>query len=137
MQMFKERLTEDLNYCAQIYNGCVPFCGGTTYSWANDTEYCVNIKNNTVTIVFRGTDSKKEWLSNLAFCKKVIPYGNYESEVRVHGGFITAYKKQTPRDRINSLIFDKPPQNEGNGQSRGAAPAGRWAGGFPFNIPHQ
>ncbi len=135
MQMFKERLTENLTYCAQIYNGCVPFCGGTTYSWSNDTEYCMNIKNNTMTIVFRGTDSKKEWLSNLAFCKKVIPYGNYESDVRVHGGFITAYKNKLVRDRIHSLISDKPCRIIVTGHSRGAALAVLCAVDLQYNFP--
>lgn len=47
-------------------------------------------------IVFRGSSSLRDWISNLQFwhedVKKSKPYGNLNSDVEVHTGFINQYK---------------------------------------------
>ncbi len=134
--MKAEILENALVKCAQIYNGCVPFLSGDTYSWKNSTEYCVNITDSTVTIVFRGTDSKSEWASNFAFCRKKIPYENTKSEIRVHSGFIDAYNNELVRDRIHKLIPHKPCRVVVTGHSRGAALAALCGVDLQYNFPH-
>ncbi len=136
MKVNYEILENALVKCAQIYNGCVPFLSGDTFSWRNTTEYCVNITENLVTIVFRGTDSKAEWTSNLAFCRKKLPYGNAKSHVMVHSGFIDAYNNEFVRTRIHKLIPDKRCRVIVSGHSRGAALAALCAVDLQYNFPY-
>lgn len=133
--MLSDDLVKALEYSSQIYSGNVPFCGGKIYCNMRDAEYCVNVKEDTVTIVFRGTDSKNEWLSNLAFCRKKIPYDNDESKIRVHTGFINAYKNDGVRKKIHSLIPNEPCRIVVTGHSRGAALAVLCAVDLQYNFP--
>ncbi|MDD5358352.1 MAG: lipase family protein [Candidatus Nanoarchaeia archaeon] len=47
--------------------------------------------NDAAWIVFRGTDSAKNIIMDLLFPQLVIPYGNHDSKIRVHGGFLLGY----------------------------------------------
>lgn len=48
---------------------------------------------NQLFIVFRGTECKiKDWLTDLNGFQTVVPYNNDSSPIRVHKGFIEAYK---------------------------------------------
>lgn len=122
--------------CAQIYTGCVPFVKGVTHSWSGATEYCINISDSICTIVFRGTDTAEEWRSNFAFCRKKIPYGNANSDVRVHEGFISAYSSTLVRKRIHELVPKRPCRVIVTGHSRGAALAALCALDLQYNFPY-
>ena len=88
---------------------------------ATDVSYCVWLKCCEMAVVFRGSDSKKDWDFNLNFFKKVIPYGNKDSKIKVHGGFITAYKSRGVRGNIRSLVSEKIRKITLAGHSYGAA----------------
>lgn len=50
--------------------------------------------NDTFIIKFNGTDfsDPKDVKTDFWFCKKIIPYGNFKSPIKVHAGFIESYK---------------------------------------------
>ncbi len=58
----------------------------------SDVYVVINSFAEGVLITFRGSDSKKDWKTNLTLIKKTIPYGNISSPIKVHSGFLTAYK---------------------------------------------
>lgn len=86
-----------------------------------DVSYHIRVKGDTLTVAFRGSDSKKDWSFNLDFFKKVIPYGNRDSEIRVHSGFISAYKSRNVRGIIRSFVSDSIKKIRLTGHSYGAA----------------
>lgn len=68
-----------------------------------DTQGYIFIEGNAALVVFRGTEKKlKDWYTDIQFAHKVYPYGNTESKIKVHEGFITAYK--SVRDQIIGVI---------------------------------
>ncbi len=133
--MLQDELLQNLSYSAQIYAKNNLFsCCHSCYC-PDGTAYCVNVTKTRVTIVFRGTDSKSEWASNFMFLKKVLPYGNTYSKIRVHSGFILAYKQPCVRDKIHSLIPRGITQIVITGHSRGAALAVLCAVDLQYNFP--
>ncbi|NET35283.1 MAG: lipase family protein [Cyanothece sp. SIO1E1] len=54
------------------------------------------------TVIFRGSSDSTDWDTNLALRQQVYPYGNKQSNVKVHQGFISAYL--SVRDRIQGQI---------------------------------
>ncbi|MBD2114127.1 MULTISPECIES: lipase family protein [Cyanophyceae] len=42
-------------------------------------------------IVFRGSDKSIDWMNNVQFRQQVYPYGDGNTEVKFHQGFMTAY----------------------------------------------
>lgn len=64
----------------------------------------VRQRGSVLSIVFRGSDSRKDWITDLTFFKKAIPYDNPASRIRVHSGFINAYKAPQVRCRLQQLI---------------------------------
>lgn len=133
--MISDTILKELEYSAQIYAGKVAFCCGKTYYNNSDTSYCVNITSNTVTIVFKGTDSKEQWQSNFRVCKKKVPYNNFNSPIRVHCGFIDTYKKDNVRQKIHDLIPKEQCKIVVTGHSRGAALALLCALDLQYNFP--
>lgn len=67
---------------------------------------------NTLVIGFRGSEETgiTDWITDLKFMQQVFPYGDSDNNVKVHFGFIEAYKsvreavldaaKKTPHKRI-------------------------------------
>ncbi len=86
---------------------------------ATDAECFVRIGENIVIIAFRGTDSNINRFYNLCFAKKVIPYDNYDTDIRVHSGFLATYK--SVRSRILPLIPEEAEKVVVTGHSLGAA----------------
>jgi len=86
-------------------------------------------------ITFRGTDSLGEWLSNLTFWKKSIPYDNMETKIRVHTGFLNVYKNNKVRDKILAEITEEINHIRITGHSRGAALAVLSAVDIQYNFP--
>ena len=87
-------------------------------------------------VTFRGTCSWKEWMSNLTFWKKTIPYDNMETKIRVHTGFLNAYKNEV-RDKILAAITDETNIIRISGHSRGAALAVLCAVDIQYNFPER
>lgn len=58
-----------------------------------DTEGFVGTFEDKLIVTFQGSDSKIDWGKvNFKFWKKVVPYNNVNPKIRVHAGFINAYK---------------------------------------------
>lgn len=61
-----------------------------------DTKYQTSFKyyvfDEEVWIVFRPTCTKLNWIMNFIFPLKKIPYGNSDSPIRMHWGFLKGYK---------------------------------------------
>lgn len=72
-----------------------------------DTQCFTLRAENSVIIAFRGTQQPKDWLTDLNGVHvdygMVPPYGNLDSEIRVHRGFIKAYK--SVRDAIHEQVL--------------------------------
>jgi len=64
-------------------------------------------------ILFRGTEPRKarDWLTDLMFRQRVIPYGNTGSRIRVHRGFLGAYKsvRDQVHEAVGAYVHDRKP----------------------------
>lgn len=69
-----------------------------------DTEGFCNIIDKELIVYFRGTEVHeiKDWLTDIRFKQMVYPYNNVSSKIKVHKGFIDAYK--TIREFIHNFI---------------------------------
>lgn len=56
--------------------------------------FIARLGQDTRVIIFRGSDEFQDWLSNFLFAKKRIPYDGVNPKIRVHAGFINAYKEK-------------------------------------------
>lgn len=93
--------------------------------------------NDVLWITFRGTDSPKDWKSDLTFWKKKIPYDNTGSNIRVHTGFINAYKTPGVRDKILEAVTRDIHYIKISGHSMGAALAVLCAVDIEYNFQNR
>ncbi|HIK46518.1 MAG TPA: lipase family protein [Leptolyngbyaceae cyanobacterium M65_K2018_010] len=65
-----------------------------------DTQAAVlnQLNSDKLYIVFRGSDKSTDWINNAAFRQQIYPYGDGNSEVKFHRGFMMAYF--AVRDRL-------------------------------------
>jgi len=58
-----------------------------------DTQVAVlyDAEEEAVFVVFRGSDSSLDWITNVKFRQKIYPYGEGNRAVRFHRGFMDAY----------------------------------------------
>jgi len=58
-----------------------------------DTQAAVLNKLNSdrIYLIFRGTDKSIDWMNNVQFRQQIYPYGDGNTDVRFHQGFMTAY----------------------------------------------
>lgn len=114
-----------LEYSGMAYSDFYAFDNAEKIYYINDIKtdvsYYLRIKGDTLIVAFRGSDSKKDWNFNLDFHKKVVPYGNYNSKIKVHAGFLNAYKSKNVRNKIRSYINDDIKIIKLTGHSYGAA----------------
>lgn len=89
----------------------------------------------TLHITFRGSDSPRDWKTNMMFDKMTIPYGNTKSPIRVHSGFIKAYKSPGARDVIHRAITCDIKAVRISGHSQGAALAILCSVDLEYNFP--
>lgn len=86
-------------------------------------------------ITFRGSNSAQDWDNNLTFWKKAIPYDNPSSDIRVHAGFINAYKSPNVRGRLHNLMTPDVASVRIAGHSQGAALALLCGVDLEYNFP--
>lgn len=103
----------------------------------NGVQFVICKSCNTIRIVFRGTDSFKDTLTDLHLWRKTIPYNNNNSKIRVHSGFINAYKNRAVRDKIHSYINEDITKIEVTGHSYGAALACLCSIDLQYNFPRK
>ncbi len=94
-------------------------------------------QNGVLTITFRGSNSATDWHHNLDFWKKCIPYGNCDSKIRVHSGFLSAYKDPHVRERIHRYVTEDIHSIRVMGHSLGAAMAVLCGVDLQYNFPHR
>ena len=98
-------------------------------------QYFLRRHDDTLRITFRGSDSPVDWKTNLSFWKKTIPYDNTESKIRVHSGFLNAYKSPCVRDLVLSETARGVHFIKITGHSLGAALAVLCAVDVQYNRP--
>lgn len=72
-----------------------------------DTQLFMLHRGEVLVIGFRGTQQSYDWITDFNAWHTVVPYDNYESPIRVHSGFIAAYK--SVRDQIHKYIKERIP----------------------------
>jgi len=93
--------------------------------------YLFTTKDNTFVVVFAGSNEEEDWKTNFTYKLQVIPYDNYKSSIRVHGGYINAYKK------VRGIIHDAYKNQKGvivTGYSMGGALAVLCAVDIQYNF---
>lgn len=138
--MDKRTMLTCMELSAEAYQDVQPKCDEAQVLMVDDkitgVQYSLRLSNQgLLTIAFRGTDSKGDWASNFMFSKKAIPYGNAESKIRVHEGFLNAYKAPSVRDKIQGLMNQSVRHVRITGHSRGAALAVLCAVDLNYNFP--
>jgi triacylglycerol lipase len=102
-----------------------------------DVQCYLRKRDGCLNITFRGSTSGEDWKTNLTFCKKVIPYGNTASKIRVHTGFLEAYKSPNVRNVIHKKMTCDVNQVKISGHSQGAALAILCAVDLEYNYPER
>lgn len=100
-----------------------------------DVQCYLRKRDGCLNITFRGSNSGQDWKTNFTFCKKVIPYGNTASKIRVHTGFLEAYKSPAVRNVIHRTMSCDVHQVKISGHSQGAALAVLCAVDLEYNYP--
>ena len=59
-------------------------------------------------IVIPGTNSIKDFITDIKFWKKKVPYGITDTDIRVHTGFLDAYNTDEMRGMIHAYISGHP-----------------------------
>ncbi len=135
----KCQIMQSFDYAVAAYRDVQPYSQHTSVIIVNDpifdVQYCMRRQGDVLTITFRGTDSPKNWVIDFAFWKQSIPYGNTASKIRVHAGFLNAYKSVHVRDQILKAITDDIHYVRINGHSMGAALSVLCAVDIEYNCP--
>lgn len=137
--MNKTEIMASMNYATSAYRTTQPYSKHTytaTFDTAKfDVQYCLRKQDDMLTIAFRGTDSLKNWITDFAFWKKSIPYDNVSSKIRVHAGFLEAYKSPGVREQILRSITPDIHYVKVTGHSMGAALSVLCAVDIEYNYP--
>ena len=135
----KQQLLHMLEEAAFAYQDIQPCIFDTNTTVIDDCDTGVQCylrqKKSLLTITFRGTDSNTDRKNNLSFWKKVVPYGNIYSKIRVHCGFLNAYKSEKIRHQIQHCITSQIKQVRIAGHSLGAATAILCAIDLQYHFP--
>jgi predicted lipase len=134
--MNKSDMIRMLELSSIAYSDNQPSCGCSETlsikSDITDTECFIRKRKDLIIISFRGTDSKTNWKYNFRFCKKIIPYDNFSSKIRVHSGFLSTYK--SVRKKIHEKIPESACKIIITGHSLGAAAAILCAVDLQYNF---
>ncbi len=133
------KIIKMLEYCGMSYKNIQPEISEKIVfinDKITDVQCFLRIKDNEMTITFRGSDSRKDWIVDSKFWKSVIPYNNYRSKIRVHSGFISTYKSDNIRGKIQEEVEkNKIKKVALTGHSYGAALAILCAVDLEYNFP--
>lgn len=133
----RQKIVHSMELSALAYKDVQPGCCYTLIdSPESDVQCFLRKREDTLYITFRGSNSAKDWKNNLTFWKKTIPYDNTESKIRVHSGFINAYKAPDVRYAILSALKPGIRCIRISGHSQGAALALLCAVDIEYNFPH-
>ncbi len=75
---------------------------GANYFDIKNTEGLYGQIDDYLFITFRGSDSLLDWIMDIIFCLRVIPYKGTNKKIKVHTGFLKSYK--VARDFIHHVI---------------------------------
>lgn len=135
----KEEIFSSLAFSTSAYNDIQPYSDYTCVAMIDDIQsgiqYFLRRKADTLRITFRGTDSPKNWETDFTFWQKTIPYDNAESKIRIHAGFLNAYKMHGVRDKILESITHDIHYLKISGHSLGAALAVLCAVDIQYSYP--
>lgn len=138
--MNQSEIIKSLELSTSAYRDIQPYSSHTCTTMIDDhansgVQYFLRRKGDTLWITFRGTDSPKDWKIDLTFWKKTIPYDNTQSPIRVHTGFLNAYKAPEVRDALLEVITKDIHYIKICGHSLGAALAVLCAVDIQYNFP--
>ena len=137
--MDKAEIVTSLELSASAYRNIQPYTPQTCVATIDDpesgTQCFLRRSGDILRITFRGTDTAAEWRSNFTFWRKSIPYGNFESKIKVHTGFLNSYKTAGVRDKILASITAGTHYIKISGHSRGAALAVLCAVDLQYGFP--
>jgi len=102
-----------------------------------DVQAYLRKRSGCLIITFRGSNSRTDWKTNLTYKKKVVPYENYSSKIRIHSGFLYAYKSPSVRDVIHSVVSPDIYKVMITGHSQGAALAILCGVDLEYNFPEK
>lgn len=100
-----------------------------------DVQCYLRKRGGCLSIIFRGSNSGRNWKTNVAFRQKVVPYGNTASKIRVHSGFLEAYKSPAVRNVIHQTMAPDIHRVKISGHSQGAALAILCGVDLEYNFP--
>ena len=135
--MDKREAIEMLELCGMSYCDVQPKIKNQDLTFINDkktdVQCFVRKEGNKLVIVFRGSDSRKDWTADFNFRKKAIPYDEM-TDIKVHAGFLGTYKSPDVRGRIQSFVTDEIEKIQITGHSYGAALAVLCAVDLNYNF---
>ncbi|MDF2859453.1 MAG: lipase-like isoform, partial [Neobacillus sp.] len=137
--MFSSDITKAMELSAAAYRNVQPTVPAGSMIKIDDPKSDVQCflrkLDGCLSITFRGSNSGTDWKTDFAFRKKVIPYGNTLSKIRVHTGFLNAYKSPAVREAIHAMISSDTFQIMITGHSLGAALAVLCAVDLEYHYP--
>jgi predicted lipase len=135
MEINNETLVECFGACFETIGHYDSNIGNKTNFSVDNVQGIIGYMDRTMVIVFRGSDEFKDWVFNFTTAKQYVPYGNYESFVRVHKGWSELYK-ETVRNHLHYLVKDRKPKNIiVTGHSLGGALATLCSVDLQYNFP--
>lgn len=132
-------VVDAMGLSAIAYSDEQPQLPGETVALLEDPDTGVQCfvrrRGQLLVITFRGSNSLQDWKTNLTFWKKCIPYDNANSKIRVHTGFVNAYKSPKIRGMLHRLVKIDVNKIRIYGHSQGAALALLCAVDLQYNFP--
>lgn len=136
--MIRDRLIRSMEFAGDAYQDIKNCNYGNEIikiSDINGTQCYIGISPPYMRITFRGTDSDADWRLDMRFWQREIPYDNTSTKIRVHSGFISAYKSENVRNKIHTFIKPDICNIQITGHSLGAALAVLCAVDLQYNFP--